>query len=380
MKLLIAGDFCPMDRVARLIEKEDYDSIFGEIIEYTQQTDYSIVNLEAPIVETEVEPIKKNGPNLKCSSKSIKALKFAGFDMVTLANNHFYDYGDEGVKQTIEACKRESVDFIGGGMDISEASKTLYIEIKCLKIAIINCCEHEFSIATDSNGGANPLNPIQQYYEIIKAKQMADKVIVIVHGGHEHYQLPSLRMKETYRFFIDVGADAVINHHQHCFSGYEIYKEKLIVYGLGNFSFNRDNKTNIIWNKGYMVLLNIDINKIDFEIIPYIQGYREPGIVIIKDGIELDRFWSEIESLNMIIEDDVQLNECHKKWMKQTGHGHLLLFEPYENRILSALYNRKILPSLNSKRKWLKLLNYLECESHIDKVRFLIKNKLRNIL
>ena len=43
-------------------------------------------------------------------------------------------------------------------------------------------------------------------------------------------------MKETYRFFVDCGADAVINHHQHCYSGYEYYKDKFICYGLGNFA------------------------------------------------------------------------------------------------------------------------------------------------
>lgn len=52
-----------------------------------------------------------------------------------------------------------------------------------------------------------------------------------MHGGHEHYQLPSLRMQETYRFFIDAGADVVVNHHQHCFSGYEIYNNKYIFMG-----------------------------------------------------------------------------------------------------------------------------------------------------
>ena len=88
-------------------------------------------------------------------------------------------------------------------------------------LAIINCCEHEFSIADDDSAGANPLNPIQQYYKIKEARLNADYVLVIVHGGHEMYQLPSLRMVDTYRFFIDAGADAVVNHHQHCFSGYE---------------------------------------------------------------------------------------------------------------------------------------------------------------
>lgn len=113
MKILIAGDFCPMYRVAKLIEEEDYKSVFSEVIEYTKLADYSIVNLEAPVVETEAKPIEKCGPNLKCTSKAVKALKYAGFDMATLANNHFYDYGDDGIKQTLDACQKEGIDVVG---------------------------------------------------------------------------------------------------------------------------------------------------------------------------------------------------------------------------------------------------------------------------
>ena len=129
----------------------------------------------------------------------------------------------------------------------------LYKEIGDKKLAVINCCEHEFSIATETTAGSNPLNPISQYYAIKEAKEKADYVLVIVHGGHEHYQLPSTRMQETYRFFIDVGADAVVNHHQHCYSGYEYYNGKPIMYGLGNFCFDEGLKKTKQWHEGYIV-------------------------------------------------------------------------------------------------------------------------------
>ena len=77
-------------------------------------------------------------------------------------------------------------------------------------MAVINCCEHEFSVTTGDFPGANPLNPIRQFYKISEARKDADYVVVIVHGGHEMLQLPSPRMQELYRYFIDVGADAVI--------------------------------------------------------------------------------------------------------------------------------------------------------------------------
>ncbi len=222
MRVLIAGDFCPQYRLAELFNKEDYQSVLGDVKDAIAGTDYSIVNFECPIADEEDKPITKAGPNLRCSKNGLKAVKWAGFDCVTLANNHFNDFGASGIKKTILACKEIELDAVGGGMNLAEAAHILYKGVCGKQLAIINCCEHEFSIATESRAGSNPLNPIQQYYAIKEARGKADYVLVIVHGGHEHYQLPNPRMQETYRFFIDAGADAVVNHHQHCYSGYEI--------------------------------------------------------------------------------------------------------------------------------------------------------------
>ena len=117
--------------------------------------------------------------------------------------NHILDYGHEGLLKSIECCKDQGLDVVGVGDNLSEAERIIYLEKDGKKLAIINCCEHEFSIATESEAGANPLNPIRQYYAIQEAKKHADYVLVIVHGGHEHFQLPSPRMQETYRFFVD---------------------------------------------------------------------------------------------------------------------------------------------------------------------------------
>ena len=100
-KILICGDYCPRDRMQMLINSENYEQVLGNVVQYTQKADCSIVNLEAPVVISEAYPIQKCGPNLKCSDKAIKALKYAGFNLATLANNHFYDYGDNGVADTL---------------------------------------------------------------------------------------------------------------------------------------------------------------------------------------------------------------------------------------------------------------------------------------
>ena len=374
-RIIIAGDFCPRERTQTLIEEQNYNEIFGDIKKYTSEPDYSIVNLEAPIVKDNANPISKCGPSLKAIPATTDAIKYAGFNMATLANNHFYDYGDKGVSDTVKACVEAGIDTVGGGMNITEASQTFYKNIDGETIAFINCCEHEFSIATDTQGGSNPINPIKQFYAIKAAKEKAKWVILIVHGGHEHYNLPSPRMKETYRFFIDAGADAVINHHQHCYSGYEVYNSKPIFYGLGNFCFDIKGKRNSIWNTGYMVELDLNVDVISFKTIPYRQADKEPGVIVLKKQSDIDAFEKDIKELNAIITNDMLLKQKHEEFMEKTKKYFLSMVEPYSNRYLRALYIRGFLPSKMSKQRQTMLLNYIMCEAHQERFIYALKNK-----
>lgn len=370
MRILVAGDFCPQNRVSQQIDKGDYEPILGQVRKVTAKADYSIVNFECPVTKGGEKPIVKQGPNLQCSSKGIEAAKWAGFDCVTLANNHFRDYGDEGVKNTIDACRYKGIDTVGGGTNLQEASAILYKQIGEQTIAIINCCEHEFSIATDTYGGANPLNPVQQYYAIKEAREKANYVLVIVHGGHEHWQLPSPRMVETYRFFIEAGADAVVNHHQHCFSGYEVYNGKPIFYGLGNFCFDRSGNWGKKWHEGLMVVLTFDENKVSYEIYPYHQCLERPTVELLKKGA----FDEKLAELNAIIKDKKRLVAETAKYYVTAKDKMSEVFEPLNGRFYLAGKRRGWLPSLISKKRALLAENIICCESHRDKMLYYLEH------
>lgn len=374
MKILVAGDFCPQHRVSALLEGSRYNDVLGDVRDVVTKADYALVNFECAITKGAEQPIEKCGPNLHCTERGIEVLKWAGFNTVTLANNHFYDYGNEGVRNTLVACETYGIDVVGGGNNIMEASKTLYKKINGETLGIINCCEHEFSIATETMGGSNPLNPIQQYYAIQEAKQHADYVLVIVHGGHEHYQLPSPRMQETYRFFVDAGADAVVNHHQHCYSGYEIYQGKLIFYGLGNFCFDNPQNRYSKWNEGYMVMLEMDGKELKYELIPYVQcnGF---GKVEILPGSTNRVFFQNISALNSIISDKDKLESEYIKFLNMNRRRIRLAFSPYTSRLCRALCHRSLLYTFLSKRKKIELLAYLQCESYYDSVLNFLKTK-----
>lgn len=376
MKVLVAGDFCPLNRIAELIDHNDY-SFFDDIKKIQSSVDYSIVNFECPVVKNIYKPIEKCGPNLCCQSNAIDAIQYAGFDLVTLANNHIMDYGEEGLRDTLIECEDHHIAVVGVGKNKSEASQVFYTTINGQVLAIVNCCEHEFSVASEANPGANALDPIQQYYAICEAKKNADFVLIIVHGGHEMYQLPSPRMVEMYHFYIDIGATAVINHHQHCYSGYEIYKGCPIFYGLGNLCFDRRERRDSIWNEGYMVVLSLDVNKISYSIIPYMQGNYNANVELYHDEKRQRLFYSNIERLNNIICDKKRLQEKYQKWVESNALNCLYSLEPYSgNKYLFGLYKKHLLPTFLSKRKLIRILNNIQCESHRDRLTYILNNRV----
>lgn len=374
MRVLVAGDYCPQNRVIDAFKEGDFSRVLGEVKPIVKQFDYSIVNLECPVCNGNEMPTVKCGRNLKCSVSGVNALHWAGFKCVSLANNHFYDYGEEGVMNTINECIKASIDTVGGGRNLQAASMTLYKEVNNQVLAIINCCEHEFSIATNTNSGSNPLNAIQQYYAIKEAREHSDYIIIIIHGGNEHYQLPSPRMQETYRFFIDAGADVVVNHHQHCFSGYEIYKGKPIFYGLGNFCFDKKGVHNNKWNYGYMVGLEMLNQEIKFKIFPYQQCNKNESISLLSKDDEKG-ILEQICYLNTIIGDSEKLEKEYTKFLASQDVFREIL-SPYSNRFLLAMYRRHLLPSLFPKKKNLQLLAYVQCESHLPKLLNYLKRNV----
>lgn len=373
MDIIVCGDFHPQLRVSEYFAKCNYEHVLGQVCKLVSQCDYSIVNLESPVIVDSCSPINKTGPNLKCSMNAVYALKYAGFNCVTLANNHFYDYGETGVSDTLKACMDNRIDTVGGGKNLHDAETILYKEIGGSTIAVINCCEHEWSIAdTKGKGGSAPLDEVRNYYQIKEARSKADYVIVIVHGGTEHYNLPTPRMKKAYRFFIDAGADVVVNHHQHCFSGYEFYNGKYIFYGLGNFCFDKGKQRRDFWNEGYLVKLKLG-ESIDFEIIPYIQCAEDPAVDF---DIDTKDIFDKINNLNAIIADDTLLEKAFVNMASQKGMGYLDSLQPY-NKYLKKFYTRGLLPSLLPNFWYRYVLAIFRCEAHRDVILHVLESKLK---
>ena len=375
IKILFTGDFCPHLRIEKMTLENNYKHIFNDFKKEFEDNDLNVVDLECPLT-LETKGIEKTGPHQKAHPKTVELLKEIGIGMVAMANNHILDYGEKALLDTKDLCEENNITTIGVGKNLKEAGQPVIKEINGQKIGFLNFTESEWTIATEKRAGANPIDLIEIFNTIKNLKKKTDKIIVIAHGGNEFYHLPSPRIKKTYRYFIDAGVDAVISHHTHCLTGYEVYNNTPIFYGLGNFMYDWPNKKEDNWNYGYAVRLLID-DKINFEIIPFIQNSGEQVGVHYLNKKEEQSFNQKMKGLNAIIADDDQLKKEFQKLVEQQKDFYKLYFEPYKGKILSGLRIRKILPDLFSKRKKMLQYNVIRCESHKDIVLEMFKQEVK---
>ena len=376
MKLLIAGDLTAKGRIGEKLKTGRYDDVFAELANRINHVDFSILNLETPIVvQKECKPIQKVGFSLSAPVAIVDMIQKAGFDAVTLANNHILDYGPEALSDTMQLLDEKGIEHVGAGKDLKDASRVLYKTIGDKKLAIINFCENDFSIADKETPGAFPLDVVKNVRQIQCAKANADYVVVIVHGGIELYPLPSPWMKELYRFFVDMGADAVVNHHQHCYSGYEVYQEKPIFYGLGNLCFDSKVVNDPKRHVGIITQLSLS-DKISFEIIPYRQCDVEAKVTMLEQE-EKDVVLEDIRHLNEIINDETKLQAEYQKYINRKTGQVFFKLSPFSGKLSAYLVQKKLLKVRPNQNRALRLLEYLNCDSHRDIARNVLANYLK---
>jgi poly-gamma-glutamate capsule biosynthesis protein CapA/YwtB (metallophosphatase superfamily) len=381
MRLLITGDFCPIGRTKEYLQPNRFGELFNGFEKIVEKVDYAVVNFECPVT-TSTTKIDKTGPCLKTENlNSLKALQFAGFNLLTLANNHIQDYGGQGVLDTIQHVEDAGFDLVGAGKNKTEASKPFETEIKGLKIGFLNIAENEFCAATETMAGANTFDLIENVSAIHRLRERVDKVILIYHGGREHYQLPTPEQRKRFRFFVENGVDAIVAHHTHCVSGFEYYKNKPIIYSLGNFIFDYKKKYQKgIWTEGMSVVLSLDDKLSDFKIefLPHLQGRVENSTLVLIEGEEKESFIKNIHNLSTKITDDKLFFEEWEKYI-DTQEPYYLPSLYVKNLYLRALFMKGLLPiSLLKTKHRLLALNLMRCEAHSEILKKILNKKYEN--
>jgi len=359
------GDFCPWKRVQETYQTGNWQSMFSEVLPFFQANDLNVLDLECPLTLSE-KGIWKTGPHIKAHPETVALLSHLNCSVVATANNHFKDYDWAGMQETYAALKQNQIQFLGSGANLEEASKTLYWSKGNLTLALINVAENEWTTTQGADSGCHPIDLIAVFNQIQQAKSQSDFVIVIAHGGHEHYELPSPRMKKWYRFFVDAGASAVIAHHTHIVSGYEVYHQAPIFYSLGNFCFDWDGLRNQAWNRGMMVRLKFEKGQpVCFELNFTNHNNDIPGVFVCSESEQL-QMQNHLNELNQIIADDAKLEYAFQEYVAHWKPIMNTWVQPYKGKYLPSLYKKGLLPSIISKNKRLLLTNLVRCEAHRD--------------
>ena len=375
MKIIITGDLVVTDNY------ESKELIDENLKNYFSKVDYRIANLEAPITENNPNnKILKTGPHLRANGSSVlPTLKKLNIDLLTLANNHILDYGDKGLNDTLDFCSSNNIDWTGVGKNISLANKAKRIEIDNIKISIINFAENEWSSASEENAGANPMDIIDNTKLIKKEKKLSDFVFVIIHGGHEYYNLPSPRMQKQYRFYTDNGADLIVGHHTHCISGFEIYNNSPIYYSLGNFLFTIPSNYND-WYEGICLEILIDENKNLTTRPIFVKQNKSNFKISLVKGEHLEKLTKDFKNYTSIILNKNKLDENWYNYIQKKCISYLKIWSPYtfiNNRYLKSLILRLGI-RFNSVRARSIYLNNMRCEAHNDLSKAILQNKLKN--
>lgn len=279
----------------------------SEILDIMKSSDVMMANSEFT-VSNRGKKLKKKTYTFRAKPERLSIYDEMGVDLVTLANNHVYDYGLDAFNDMLDAFKEYKIPHIGAGHNLEEASKPYYFIINGYKIAFVNANRSEKNIltpgATDNSGGVfrcyDPTNMINKIKEV---KQDSDYVVAIIHYGRENsHELESEQVSSS-KAYIDAGADMVVGHHAQVLQGIEFYNHKPIIYNLGIFLFNDE----VVDTAIFKAVLN-DNGEFDYYIIPALQKNENTSLL---DGDDKQRVINDLNSysINAKIDEDGKINE-----------------------------------------------------------------------
>lgn len=249
IRLIAVGDLMLGTSVKRLILSRGPAYPYRKYRTLLQDADLTFGNLETPLSDRGTPTPGKsreslaNGTNyiFRAPPSAARGLAAAGFDIVSLANNHAMDYGPVALQDTLQALAEQGVEQVGAGHDLDSAFSPVFLERGGQRVAFFGISDilPAYSTAGKSSPGIAPARGPAFERElparIAAAKREADWVVVSVHWGKESYTGATPKQKRLGRRLVDWGADVVIGHHTHVLGPTEEYRGGVIHYSLGNF-------------------------------------------------------------------------------------------------------------------------------------------------
>lgn len=361
-RIVIGGDVVPTASNVKDFLSGDASCLVDDGLHgVLEAADLRIFNLETPLAD-EKTPIDKRGPALISPTGAVRGLTALGVDAVALANNHIMDQGRIGLSSTLDALDGAGISYFGAGKNLREARSPLVAEVAGRRVGVYACAEHEFSIAENSAPGANPFDSLVFSGHVAELRQGCDAVVVLYHGGKEHYRYPSPLLRTRCRALVDAGADVVVCQHSHCVGCEERWRGGVIVYGQGNFLF--DHQDNEFWGTGILIELLVED---DVEVIYH---------PIVKNGASV-RLAGEDEACGVMegfldrsrrIETPGFVEDEYRRLARASLGGYLSSITPGARslpfRVLNWLLRGSLAERLYGREALLALQNCVECEAH----------------
>ncbi len=358
MKIVIGADLVPTENSEPLFIAGETQKLFGDVLPILESADRFFINLECALTTSD-NAIPKCGPNIKAAPACADCLKKLGVTDVMLSNNHTFDFGIEGLRDTMDNLDRVGIPYTGVGENDTLSRKIYYFEEEGKRIAVINVCEHEYSYALPHRLGANPYDPYLTMHDIREAKKHADFVIVIYHGGKEMCRYPSPRLRRLCHEMVECGASAVITQHSHCIGCYEEYEGGKILYGQGNFHFVKD-----YWMKEWYTSLLLELEITDTVCLTFYPMVIDvpSGSVALAKGEEAEEIMSEFQKRNEELQSDAWLDGW-RAFCERSQKG-------YRAAVQNALA-----PDKDPEQTEELFAHFLDCEAHADVWHELFKTK-----
>jgi hypothetical protein len=350
------------------------DVYWPKIAELFRGHDVAVVNLESPLISTTVAPPTKTGPVLTGSTSFASFLASSGVTAVTLANNHIMDAGAAGLESTRDALLQANVACVGAGATLAAAQEPLLIRTPAGTIGLLSVAEGEFSSATARSGGAAPLYETAIVAQLRSLSSACSLLIVVYHGGHEGYPLPSPDMVRRCRAFADAGAAAVVCHHAHVVSGCEVHGESVIAYGLGNLMFDVPTPPYPGWNVGALLSLRVRSGKVvEWRLIGTEQRANTPAVGLQSNS---RGFEEELAKNSGIVSNGVDLAAEFSRFCRSEREYRLAALLGL-NRVERRLVRWGVHPWWRIRRSaYLSILGTIQCESNREAAVEILRQEL----
>ena len=239
----------------------------------------------------------------RADTSTVSYLDDMGVDIVSLANNHVYDFGETGLLDTLDTLEQAGMPYVGAGRNLEEAAAPVYFISGDIKIAIVSATQIERldnpdtkEAGENSPGVFRCWNPEKLYEAVAAAEENSDFVIVYIHWGTENVTEPDWAQLTQAEGLAQAGADLIIGDHPHCLQGIQYYGDVPVFYSLGNFWFN--SKT---LDTG---VVKVDISKDGIESLQFVPAIQSDCRTDLAYGDDKERILAELNSISFDVTID----------------------------------------------------------------------------